>query len=481
KELPEYVTEKGNPNNIKDVDFVEISYPAETLKGGVHLIDTPGVGSIFENNTQVTYEFLPKVDAALFLFTVDPPLSQSELEFLRDVRQYVHKIFFIQNKIDYLDGEELAESLSFSKKTLEEVLQDGSVSIQPLSAKLALEGQLSGDSDTLQRSRLPELQALLTNFLTREKGRILLQSALQSSRKVLNDMEFSVELERKAIETPLRDLETKIELFKDELERIQRDKEDNGYFFEAEIKRIMDYLDRQLERLRKTELPRMLEELKREGEALKHLPVSEYVKKMEEKLNSGIVQTFDDWIMEQEKALNEEFARVSRQYSDRTNDVINRLVQASAKLFDIELETVKTDETISSDSRFYYLLGDPPRFFDIAGAVDFFSKKLLPKSLSQKKVLNDLMKKLPERIDANCGRVRADFMHRIRESFFNFRWTLNSKIDATAESIQKALEQAVVMQKEGAAKKDEKLKKLAVEAAKIAEVKHRIEALQARL
>ncbi len=481
EELSQYVTEKGNPGNVKGVNYVEVSYPSETLKGGVHLIDTPGVGSIFENNTQVTYDFLPKVDAALFLFTVDPPLSSSEMDFLRDVRQYVHKIFFIQNKIDYLSGDELAESLEFSRKALKEVLKMDDVVVQPLSAKLALDGAINGDIERINASRLPELQQILTDFLTKEKGRVLLQSVLKSAGKILNDLEFSIELERKAIETPLKDLEAKVELFRKELSRIQRDKEDNGYFFEAEVKRIMGYLDRQLDRLKKEELPGLLEELRRQGEINSNLPVNEYVKKMEDVLNSGIVQTFDNWIMEQERVLNEEFARVSRQYSDKTNDVIDRLIQASARLFDIKFETVRIDEGLSSDSRFYYLLGDPPRFFDIAGAVDFFSRTLLPKSLSQKKVLRDLMKKLPERIDANCGRVRADFMRRIQESFLNFRWTLNSKIDATASSIQKALEQAMDMQKSGREEKELKLKTLQGEQEKVLKIKKEMEKIEAQL
>ncbi|WP_448384038.1 dynamin family protein [Desulfosoma sp.] len=469
--LADYVTERGNPDNAKGVDRVEIAYPAETLRGGVHLIDTPGVGSIFETNTQATYDFLPKVDAALFLFTVDPPISQSELAFLRDVRQYVTKIFFIQNKIDYVDPEEREESLEFSKQVLKEVIRDGEIRILPLSAKLALEGRIKGDEGKVAQCYFPQLEAVLTRFLTQEKGRVLLQSALQSARKILNDVEFSVQLEQKAIEMPLQDLEQRITLFQKELQKIQRDREENGYYFEAEIKRIMDWLDRELKRLQKDHLPELMEQLRQEGEKHQHLPVSRYVEKMETVLNEGIIHTFDDWIVQQEKALNEEFARVSRQYSDRTNQVIDRLIQASAKLFDIPFETIQTDESLRSDSRFYYLLGDPPRFFDIAGAVDFFSRKLMPKSFSQKKVLNDLMKKLPERIDANCGRVRSDFMRRLQESFLEFRWNLNAKIDATAQGIQDALDKAVVLKKAGSVERDKKKALLQEEMQQILSVK----------
>lgn len=471
RRLADYVTERGNPDNVKGVDRVEIAYPAETLRGGVHLIDTPGVGSIFETNTQATYDFLPKVDAALFLFTVDPPISQSELAFLRDVRQYVTKIFFVQNKIDHVDPEDREESLEFSKQVLREVIRDGEIRILPLSAKLALEGRLKEDQAKIAQSYFPQLEEVLTRFLTEEKGRVLLQSATQSARKILNDVEFSVQLEQKAIEMPLQDLEQRIALFQKELQKIRRDREENGYYFEAEIKRIMDWLDRELKRLQKDHLPELMEQLRQEGEKNQHLPVSRYVEKMECVLNEGIIHTFDDWIVHQEKALNEEFARVSRQYSDRTNQIIERLIQASAKLFDIPFETIQTDESLRADSRFYYLLGDPPRFFDIAGAVDFFSRKLMPKSFSQKKVLSDLMKKLPERIDANCGRVRSDFMRRLQESFLAFRWNLNAKIDATAQGIQDALEKAVAMQKAGAAERDRKKAKLQEEMRGILAVK----------
>src|SRR4030043_1234292 len=51
--LSEYVTERGNPRNEKDVQEVVITYPSSYLKDGVMLIDTPGVGSVYEHNTDV--------------------------------------------------------------------------------------------------------------------------------------------------------------------------------------------------------------------------------------------------------------------------------------------------------------------------------------------------------------------------------------------------------------------------------------------
>ncbi len=481
EQLPDYVTEKGNPGNEKGVAQVVIEYPSDYLKEGVHIIDTPGVGSIFENNTEMTYNFLPKVDAALFLLAVDPPISQSELQFLQDVRQYVNKIFFIQNKIDYMDEDERTESMLFSKKVLEEALGHDDIKIFPLSAKWALEGKLKKDEKKLQESFLPEFDKTLSDFLMNEKAKVFLHSVTRSARKLLADQEFATKLKLKAIATPLKNLEEKIKLFEEELENIQQEKQDNSYLFEAEIKRLMDHLDRDIEKMQKRVLPKLLEDLRKAGEEARSLGTGEYVKVMEEKLKEGIVKTFDQWVTEQEERLNEEYAKISKNFSDRTNAIIERLMDASAKLFDIKLEKVRSDEAIVSERKFYYLLGDPPKFFDLEGAFDFFSRAVLPKGLSQSKVLNKLIKKLPERIDANCGRVRGDFMRRIRESFMSFRWDLNLKIDATAESIRKALEKAVEMKKASVAEVEKMEKELKEELAKLEALKEKLEKIESSL
>ena len=450
-ELSDYVTERGNPENEKMVKHVEVSYPSDYLKDGVYIIDTPGVGSTFENNTEMTYNYLPRVDAALFLLAVDPPMSQSEITFLKDVKQYVEKIFFIQNKIDYMSEEECQESMLFSKQVIEEALGSDNIRIHPLSAKLALEGKQTKSKKRLKESRLSEFDKVLGAFLLQEKGKTVLRSALNNTRKLLSDEEFAIELERKAIATPLEALEQKIQLFQEKMEAVRRDREDNAYYFEGEVKRLTDIVDRDLERLKKEKIPKLLKDLESTGEKHRHKNTAEYVKLMEKTLHDTIIRTFDDWIIEEEDRLNQEYARVSKRFSDRTNEIIDAIVDASAELFELKLERFTSEEALSSDSRFYYMLGDPPKFFDLEGALDFFSQKILPKGLSQGMVLRDLQKKLPEKIDMNCGRVRWDFTNRINQSFRKFRWDLNLKIDATEEGIRKAIDKAVDLKKASAA------------------------------
>ena len=93
--LKEYVTEAGNPNNSKNVSIADVYVPAQILKDGLILIDTPGVGSTYTIGTQVTFQFLDRVDFAVFVLAVDPPVGQQELELLTSLASKSQKILFV--------------------------------------------------------------------------------------------------------------------------------------------------------------------------------------------------------------------------------------------------------------------------------------------------------------------------------------------------------------------------------------------------
>ncbi len=58
--IAEYVTEKGNPGNAKEVASASLELPVQFLRRGLEFVDTPGIGSAIEANTATTYDFLPQ-------------------------------------------------------------------------------------------------------------------------------------------------------------------------------------------------------------------------------------------------------------------------------------------------------------------------------------------------------------------------------------------------------------------------------------
>ena len=151
--LSRFVTEEGNPKNHLGVSHVEVTHPAAILDNGVVLIDTPGIGSTFRHNTEATLNFLPQCDAALFLVSADPPITEVEVAFLKQARKKISHLFFILNKVDYLSPEDRRVAVGFLRAVLiEQAGIEAKVPILCISARQGLAARLADDSHGWRQS-----------------------------------------------------------------------------------------------------------------------------------------------------------------------------------------------------------------------------------------------------------------------------------------------------------------------------------------
>jgi hypothetical protein len=81
--IADYIAEERNPENRKRVRVVEAFAPSEILSSGMCLVDTPGLGSIFQQNSETT--FVPHIDAALIVLGADPPISGEEAAIAEEI------------------------------------------------------------------------------------------------------------------------------------------------------------------------------------------------------------------------------------------------------------------------------------------------------------------------------------------------------------------------------------------------------------
>jgi small GTP-binding protein len=200
--LGEFLTEKGNPGNAKGVLGVDVEVPAPFLRRGLRLVDTPGVGSIHERNTGMTYAYLPEVDAAVFVTSVESPLGQTETEFLDAIRQHVRKVFLVLNKVDQLDPDARDEVLAFTEDVLARQLGIPGARVFPVSARQALQAKRAHDGPALEASGLPSLERALATFLDTERRSAFLVALLDRADKALEAERGERELRRKAVEDP---------------------------------------------------------------------------------------------------------------------------------------------------------------------------------------------------------------------------------------------------------------------------------------
>lgn len=98
----------GRADEVKNTLFLEIELPLESLKNGMVLIDTPGVGGLDPRHAFITTYFLPLADITLFMTDVNEPLTVTELDFYKQkVARYAKHTFVIVNKCDLKTPEQV--------------------------------------------------------------------------------------------------------------------------------------------------------------------------------------------------------------------------------------------------------------------------------------------------------------------------------------------------------------------------------------
>ena len=118
-EIKNYVSEKYNPQNIRNVACLDIYLPNLAKMHGLRFIDTPGLGSIFEHNTLVTQDWYAKSAVALVLIAANSPLSAGDVELIHEVRKSTPEIHLVLTKADLFSAEQLAELETFLAHSLE--------------------------------------------------------------------------------------------------------------------------------------------------------------------------------------------------------------------------------------------------------------------------------------------------------------------------------------------------------------------------
>lgn len=488
--LPDYVTEIGNPRNTRKVKEVVVTYPSPYLRNGVRLVDTPGVGSVYLHNTDAAYEYLPKSDAALFLLSVDQPAGRAELDFLKDVRQYADRIFFLLNKIDYLSEEEIREAVEFSREVLKEAVE-AEVRMFPVSARLAMDGKAKNSSRLLRKSGLAAFSDALTRFLLSEKGKILLISAANHLLRILSHARLGKEIELKTLTEPLEELETKIEAFQKRRHEVLAERERFDILLEGEIQKLVKTgLDENIASFRKEVLPRMEESFDAFHAAHKHLSLKELNDALEAHVRDEIERTFAGWRPKQEDRIAEAFQALCGQFLLKMNGTVDELLRFSSQLFTVPFETVAAENLWSTKSEFSFNLREEPVGLDLLTAS---LTQVMPGYISERakrfkdfvyRMANGIIRSkrrrhMLEAVEMQLGRTRHDLIERLAKGKAAFRREMHSRMDDTVRGIVTAIEKGMSLRQEGERENEARRLLLADEMSRIDILKEEAQAVRA--
>ena len=171
-EVDDYGTERGNPENKKQVDYIRVESPSPLLTNGLIIVDTPGVGGLFKKHREITFRHVPNADAVFFVTESDgAPLGKDEVEFLKELRQVTSLISFVQTKSTKVDGEARKKRMENNIKILGEQvgLPEKELAYFVVDSKLKIAADQKRDADDLNLSGFGPVMAYLNNTLRRNQ------------------------------------------------------------------------------------------------------------------------------------------------------------------------------------------------------------------------------------------------------------------------------------------------------------------------
>lgn len=445
KTLLGYVSEDVNPKNVKCVSYVEITHPSTILREVV-LIDTPGIGSTHRHNTEMTLNFLPQCDAALFLVSADPPITEVEVDFLRQVREKVARVFFVLNKIDYLSESECKTACAFLKKVLAErigIMPDGQ--IFPVSAKQALAAKEKGDAALLDASGLPRITGHLIDFLAREKTRVLREAVSGKALDVLSDTLLQVNLEMRSLQMPITDLEQRLALFQKKIEEAKRERQHTQDILNGDHRRVVELLLEGCAELRETSKHHL------ENVATAALSSTKELDGQiaEDAIAQEIPVYFEHTLGEVTSTFDKELLAILTGHQQRATALVESIRIAASTIFEIPHHAPAATSPLVLAREPYWV--SRKSWSGVLGTISpDLVDKALPRSIREKRIKARIGKEIQTLVVYNVENLRWATLQNIDAAFRVFSRELDEDLTHTIEATYGAIEAAYTRRKEHA-------------------------------
>ena len=474
EELHDYVTESGNPENRRGVKCACIEYPIPLLEKGMQLVDTPGIGSTFLHNTETTYEFLDHLDAAVFLMSADVPISQVEKELLETIKSSTQKIFFVLNKVDNLIPKEITEMSTYNMNVLKEMgftVQE----IWPISARKALEAKTADDKNLLLHSGLSDLEDAIGTFLSTEKGKIVLNTAISKTKRIALQIQSQIAIETKTLTDSEEVLENKIDTFHKLNADLKKDKEDIAYLIKGETVKLNQRVEDILKGFDDTETTRIREFLNSFYEENHNANPTTLRDDMQKAIKAEIVKGFDLFKEDIEVVISDSIQETFNRYTKRSNDIMEEFKTAAEQLFEVPMQQSDLSIDLSEDKRFFYMVQDGTSMTE--EEVKSILRTFMPKSISRKMVLKEMIDLVASEVGRNCGRTRSSLASRIGSTFKQYSGEIGNLGNELIENIEQAMQKGKDIRRDSAESIKNELTSLSNTSGKLEEHVKKLEGL----
>jgi GTPase Era involved in 16S rRNA processing len=435
-----FVAEEANPENCLGVDRVDLFYPAPILADETVVIDTPGVGSTFRHNTEAALQVLPECDAALFIVSPDPPITEAELEYLRRLKSRTADILFVLNKADYVRADERVRVESFLRNVLKQnSVWSPTTVIFNVSSRYALDAKQHGDLRELESSGLVAIENHLRRYLAREKTRTLAQAIATKAEDILSEAIAELDLRTRTLEMPLKELTSKLALFEGALRSVEEQRRVLHDLLAGEQRRLVADLRYRADDLSESICAKLTEVIDQElaifwPPAWREAAQKTLATAMETSYDSAREQFICSFSADANLALSA--------HQRRLEQLINDVQRAAAEIFEVQFHRSSEDAAFELTNDPYWvtlhvretLIPDPSWLVD----------RLLPGTLRQTRLRDRVISRMKELVVRNTSSLHWAILQSLNDTFrradCQFGERLVEAVRATRAVIEATLE-----------------------------------------
>lgn len=219
---------------------LEIGYPTSLCENNIVLIDSPGTNDMDERRVQITNEYIPKSDAAIFILKATQIFTASEKAFLQRILDAdIKKIFFVINFKDRVRSEEefseiqqavidnLPNGIQSPKIYFVSALHalnhhkrlKGIEEVKPLSRR---EQRKQSQLLPIEKTGMIEFERQLMQFLSAESGTEKLRKPIERAVRLLESViDDHILFERNSLNHNIEDIGTRVAEIEKQLKKVE--------------------------------------------------------------------------------------------------------------------------------------------------------------------------------------------------------------------------------------------------------------------
>ncbi|MFB7894223.1 dynamin family protein [Microbacterium sp. NPDC056044] len=196
-DLAEYVSAKGNPDNVRRIVSAEVLLPREILRGGLRLVDSPGVGGLDSRSALLTLSALSSAHAVILVSDASQEYTEPEMQFLRHAMRVSPNVAAVLAKTDLYPHWREIEHIDRGHLT-----KIGDIPIFAVSSDLRLLAAEQRDAELNDESGFPALVSHLRQDILERAELIHERSAVHDLASVVDQLTIALRSELTALVDP---------------------------------------------------------------------------------------------------------------------------------------------------------------------------------------------------------------------------------------------------------------------------------------